>query len=471
MGRILYLKYLLFKGNILAFGYTTMAALVSSLLLKVQPNWFRVEGSVRKVAMLATSGKNHYQVLIAGGGTGGCTVAARLRGVLPAGAVGVIEPHEHHYYQGAWTLVGAGITDLSQTRIPTREAIPNNAEWIEDKIVGFDPENNKVTVSGGREISYDYLVICVGFKLRFDMIKGAKAALDEDARVCTNYSAQYVEKTFKAFQHFDHGTAIFTLPHTPIKCAGAPQKIMYLFEDYLAKRGRNKDAQILYFTATKAMFSVKKYSDALENICKKRGIVYSLGQNLIEVDHKRSIAVFQDVDTKATKEYKYDFLHLTPPMTAPEVLNTATGLTSSEMNNFVNVDPQTLRHVKFNNIFSLGDCSSLPTSKTAAAISSESRVLCDNLTDVIRGGSGNVSKYNGYTSCPLITGYKKGILAEFDYDLNTLETFPFDQSQERALFAWIKRSFLPPLYWNALIRGIWGGPAWLRRIFHLGLSR
>ncbi|KAL5964044.1 Sulfide:quinone oxidoreductase mitochondrial [Taenia solium] len=139
-------------------------------------------------------------------------------------------------------------------------------------------------------------------------------------------------------------------------------------------------------------------------------------------------------------------------MVAPEALKTGTDLTDSGMSNFVNVDPQTLQHVKFKNIFSLGDCSSLPTSKTAAAISCEGRVLCDNLIDVMRGGSGNVSKYNGYTSCPLITGYHKGILAEFDYDLNPLETFPFDQSQERAFFAWIKRSFLPPLYWNCLIR-------------------
>ncbi|KAL5964042.1 Sulfide:quinone oxidoreductase mitochondrial [Taenia solium] len=286
--------------------YDAMVVLKSSLF-KVPLSWFRVEVSVRKIAMPPTNGKNHYQVLIAGGGTGGCAMAARLRKFLPAGAVGVIEPHEHHYYQGAWTLVGAGIIDLKKSRIPTREAIPDNAEWIQDKVVGFDPQNNQVTVSGGRQISYDYLVICVGLKLRFDMIKGAKAALDEDARVCTNYSANYVEKTFKAFRHFDHGTAIFTLPHTPIKCAGAPQKVMYLFEDYLAEKGRKKDAQILYFTATKALFSVKKYSDALENICKKRGIVYSLGQNLVEVDHKRSIAVFQDVATKETKEYKVCF--------------------------------------------------------------------------------------------------------------------------------------------------------------------
>ncbi|KAM3181363.1 hypothetical protein ACTXT7_014525 [Hymenolepis weldensis] len=149
---------------------------------------------------------------------------------------------------------------------------------------------------------------------------------------------------------------------------------------------------------------------------------------------------------------EYDLLHLTPPMSAPAVLETGTDFASPESGGFISVNPDTLGHVKYPNIFALGDCSNIPTSKTAAAVSSESRVLCENLTDLIRGGSGEVAKYNGYTSCPLITGYRKGILAEFDYNLTPLETFPIDQSQERAFFAWLKRSVLPPLYWNGLIK-------------------
>ncbi|VDL59460.1 unnamed protein product [Hymenolepis diminuta] len=288
--------------------------------------------------------------------------------------------------------------------------------------------------------------------LRYDMIRGAKEALEEDPRVCSNFSKDYVEKTFKAIQNFNGGTAIFTLPHTPIKCAGAPQKVMYLFEDYLVRNNKKKDVNILYFTATKSIFSVPKYSQALMKICQERGIKYNLQQNLVEVDHKKSIVIMENMETKERLEYKYDLLHLTPPMSAPAVLETGTDFTSPESNGFVSVSPDTLRHVKYPNVFALGDCSNLPTSKTAAAISSESRVLCENLTDVIRGGSGEVAKYNGYTSCPLITGYRKGILAEFDYNLTPLETFPIDQSQERAFFAWIKRSILPSLYWNGLIK-------------------
>uniref|UniRef100_A0A0R3TUN3 Pyr_redox_2 domain-containing protein n=1 Tax=Rodentolepis nana TaxID=102285 RepID=A0A0R3TUN3_RODNA len=164
-------------------------------------------------------------------------------------------------------------------------------------------------------------------------------------------------------------------------------------------------------------------------------------------------------------QFIYDFLHITPPMSAPEELKTGPDLSSPDSNGFATVNPETLRHVKYKNIFALGDCSNIPTSKTAAAISSESQVLCANLADVIKGGSG---EYNGYTSCPLITGYWKGILAEFDYKLTPMETFPVDQSQERAFFAWFKRNVLPPLYWNGLIKGSWNGPSTLRKIFHLG---
>nr|CUU99738.1 hypothetical transcript [Hymenolepis microstoma] len=365
------------------------------------------KSQTRNLANLAT-GKTHYKVLITGGGTAGCAVAAKLRNVVPDGDIGVIEPEEHHYYQGAFTLVGAGIMGLQDTRISMMKAIPGNAEWIRDRVEAYDPLNNKVTTVGGKQITYDYLVMCLGMKLRYDMICGAEEALKEDPRVCSNYSKNYVEKTFKAFQDFNGGTAIFTLPNTPIKCAGAPLKVMYLFEDYLAR-----------------------------------------------VDHKRSIVVIEDLETKERQEYNYDFLHLTPPMSAPEELATGPDLSSPDSKGYVTVNPETLRHIKYENIFALGDCSNLPTSRTAAAVSSESHVLCANLTDVIKGGPGEVAKYNGYTSCPLITGYWKGILAEFDYKLTPMETFPIDQSQERAFFAWFKRTVLPPLYWNGLIKGSW----------------
>ncbi|KAM7533879.1 hypothetical protein Aperf_G00000112030 [Anoplocephala perfoliata] len=422
-----------------------------SCLLRSSLNCLRSTTCAGKLAVLAT-GKTHYKVLVTGGGSGGCAVAARLRDVIPARAVGVIEPEEHHYYQAVWTLVGAGIIDLPKTRIPMQEAIPNNAEWIRDRVSSFDPANNMVTTVGGKQITYDYLVMALGMTLRYDMIQGAQEALREDSRVCSNFSKDYVEKTFEAIRQFSGGPAIFTMPHTPIKCPGAPQKVMYLFEDYLARKNRKKEAQIHYFAPTDVMLSGHKYGEALKNICQKRGIECHFGQNLVEVDHRRSTAIMEDMETQKCQEYKYELLHLTPPMSAPAVVKTGVDLSFPESNGYVSVDPGTLRHLKYGNIFALGDCSSLPTSRTAAAISSQSHVLCENLMDVINGGSGCVAKYDGYTSCSLLTGYWKGILVELDYSEEPVETLPIDQSKERALFSWMKRWLLPALYWNGLIR-------------------
>ncbi|BHF78664.1 hypothetical protein SprV_0602177700 [Sparganum proliferum] len=408
----------------------------------------------------------HHRVLIAGGGCGGCAVASKLKRSMPSCDVAIIEPNDKHYYQPAFTLVGAGLYEPSQTFIPMKQAIPMNTQWIKDSVEAFDPPANKVITATGKEITYDYLVICLGVSLRYDLLTGALDALKDDPRVCSNYSPEYMLKTFRAFEQFKTGTAVFSFPNPPIKCAGAPLKAMFLFEDYLRQQKRQKDAKILYFAPTKVIFSAPKYAKSISAICDERGIKYSLGHKVCEVDHKNSQVVVENVDTKETSTVKYDLLHIVPPMTPPEVLTKTPGLSESAAPGYVTVDRTTLRHTKFPNIFSLGDCSNLPTSKTSAAIASGTPVLVENLLDVMNGGAGKVAQYDGYTSCPLITGKTKGILAEFDYDLKPRETLPFNQATERWIFGYIKRFILPPLYWDGLLRGIWPGPDKMRKFLN-----
>jgi NADPH-dependent 2,4-dienoyl-CoA reductase/sulfur reductase-like enzyme len=118
---------------------------------------------------------------------------------------------------------------------------------------------------------------------------------------------------------------------------------------------------------------------------------------------------------------------------------------------FVDVDKQTLQHKKYPNIFGIGDCTNVPTSKTAAAIAAQSEILFENLSDYMKGKTPD-EKYDGYTSCPLVTGYGKLILAEFDFDGNPLETFPIDQGKERRFFYHLKKDFMPPLYWYPFLK-------------------
>ncbi|TGZ58206.1 hypothetical protein CRM22_009704 [Opisthorchis felineus] len=224
----------------------------------------------------------HHKVVIVGGGSAGASLASKLTRFLDGYNVAVIEPSDVHYYQPLWTLVGAGICPFKDSVIPMSKAIPESVHWIRDAVSAIDPEKSKLHLKSGKQVTYDQLVLALGMELRFDLIPGAVTALNTDPRVCSNYSPIYVEKTFSAYQSFKGGRAIFTLPVGPIKCAGAPQKVMYLFDDYLRKKGQRQSAEILYFTALPTMFSVAKYSDSLAAICRERGIHFNLQHHLIE---------------------------------------------------------------------------------------------------------------------------------------------------------------------------------------------
>lgn len=380
----------------------------------------------------------------------------------------VLEPNEAHHYQPLFTLIGGGMRTLAESRRPTRSVLPDNVNWIQDKVCGFNPKDNSVTVSNGDTIVYDYMVVSVGLQLDFDRIAGLKEGLGEEhGGVCTNYSSQYVNKTFRVLQGFDGGNAIFTFPNTPIKCAGAPQKIMYIADDYLRRNGKRDGANIVYKTSLPTIFGVEKYARKLQEICDERNIAVDTRQNLIRIDPTKKRATFECLDDpNKTVSVEYAMLHVTPPMSPPNVL-----MKSSLSNSagYLDVDPYTLRHNVYGNIFGIGDCTSCPTSKTAAAVAAQSTVVLKNMLNVMNGKT-TKEKYDGYTSCPLVTGYSKCVLAEFDYNLKPLETFPFDQGNEmRSMFV-LKKYGLPFIYWNFMLKGNWSGPKIIRKIMNFSFN-
>uniref|UniRef100_H0VZM0 Sulfide:quinone oxidoreductase, mitochondrial n=1 Tax=Cavia porcellus TaxID=10141 RepID=H0VZM0_CAVPO len=380
--------------------------------------------------------KSHYEVLVLGGGSGGVTMAARMKRKVGAENVAVVEPSERHFYQPIWTLVGAGAKQLSSSGRPTASVIPSGVEWIKDRVVQLDPDKNLIHTDSGKQVAS-----------RAFEIKG----LPEGLRV---------EKTWKALQDFREGNAIFTFPNTPVKCAGAPQKIMYL-------TGKRSKANIIFNTSLGAIFGVKKYADALQEIIRERDLTVNYRRNLVEVRADRQEAVFENLDKPGeTQVFPYEMLHVTPPMSSPDVLKTSPVVDAA---GWVDVDKETLQHKKYPNVFGIGDCTNLPTSKTAAAAAAQSGIL-DRTISLIMKSQTPVKKYDGYTSCPLVTGYNRVILAEFDYRAQPLETFPFDQSKERLTMYLMKADLMPLLYWNFMLRGYWGGPAFLRKLFHLGMS-
>ncbi|XP_060582922.1 sulfide:quinone oxidoreductase, mitochondrial-like [Ruditapes philippinarum] len=426
---------------------------------------------VRKYSNTAGSDVKHYKVVVAGGGTGGCSVAARACRALGAGNVAVIEPAEYHYYQPMWTLVGAGIKRVDQSAMPMSEVLPKKCDHHKQRVSEFDPDKNTVTLNNGQKLSYDYLVIALGIQINLDKVDGLIEALKVDPTVCCNYVRDTVVKTYPAIQNFKGGQAIFTFPNTPIKCAGAPQKIMYLADDYWRKHGVRDKTEILYNTSLGVIFGVKKYAESLLKVVEKKNIKVNFKRNLVAVDHSKKMATFKLLDSESGEEetYKYDFLHVAPPMSAPDTLKNSTS-PITDAAGFLDVKKETLQHNKYPNIFGLGDCTNVPTAKTAAAVAGQNKILYRSLTQVMAGQSPD-GQYDGYTSCPLITGYHSCILAEFDFNGQPLETFPIDQGKERRTMFHLKKDIMPEMYWRMLLSGRWGGPKPYRKMMHLGMSR
>lgn len=384
------------------------------------------------------------KITIVGGGTAGLSVAARLKGF----EVTIIEPSEKHYYQPLWTLVGGGIVPKETTEREEKDYIPPESEWIREKVTEFLPDENAVLTEGGQKIGYDFLVVAAGIQLDWSKVRGLPEALGKDG-VCSNYSYQTVDTTWKFIREFKGGHAVFTQPNTPIKCGGAPQKIAYLAEDYFRKTGIRDKAKVTFITATPTIFTSPHYAPTLLKHCEETGIATKFKLNLTEIRAETREAVFTHVETGEESIEKYDLLHVTPPMSAPDFIKQSALANEA---GWVDVDKETLQHVKYANIFSLGDSSSLPTSKTGAAIRKQVPVLVENIKNMAAGRS-LTAKYDGYTSCPLVTGYDSLIMAEFGYDLKPQESFPFDQNKERYSMYLVKRYVLPQLYWHGMLKG------------------
>lgn len=394
---------------------------------------------------------NHHQIVIVGGGNAGISVAAQLLIKNRQLDIAIIDPADKHYYQPAWTLVGSGVFDIQKTERTQASVIPNGATWIKEKVVSFQPEQNAVSLGNGQSVSYDFLIVAPGIQLNWHEIKGLKETLGKN-NVCSNYSFQYAPYTFECIKNFKGGNAIFHNPHTPVKCGGAPHKIMYMAADYWRKNGILDKAKIAYWSGAAKLFAVEKYEKTLIGVCERANIKRQYFEKLVEIDGANKRAKFvgfgennKDVETWVA----FDMIHVTPPQSAPDFIRESSLVNAA---GWVEVDKNTLQHVRHNNIFSLGDASGLPTSKTGAAIRKQAPVVVENLLAAI-AGTALTASYTGYTSCPLVTGYGKLVLAEFDYNNQPMETFPFDQSKERWSMYQLKRRVLPWLYWNKILKG------------------
>lgn len=402
----------------------------------------------------------HHQILIIGGGAAGITVAAELRRHDHEDAldIAIVEPSDAHYYQPAFTLVGAGAYSLKATRRDESTLIPSGVSWIKDAAASFAPEANSVTLASGQQVTYDYLVVCLGLKLNWDGVKGLRDAVGKGG-VCSNYSPDTVEYTWECLENLKRGdTALFTQPPMPIKCPGAPQKIAYLTADFLKRSGIRQFVDVKFLTQTPAIFGVPFYAKELVKIAAAHGIDVHYNTNLTEIDAAKRTATFDIVagDKQGQKiTLPYTMLHVTPPQTTPDALKTSPLANAA---GFTDVHQNSLQHVKYKNVFGLGDAASTANSKTAAAVRKQAPVVVRNINHLIRKQQIEEA-YDGYASCPLTTAYGKTLMAEFIYGGKPTPTLPLDPAKERLVNWWIKTTGLPIMYWNYMLKGFEAFPA------------
>ncbi|KAI8963263.1 FAD/NAD(P)-binding domain-containing protein [Daldinia sp. FL1419] len=420
--------------------------------------------SVARTYATTIPSKAHHRVVIVGGGTAGVTVAAQLQRSteFENKDIAILDPAQTHHYQPGWTLVGSGLRSLTDMHRPMSEIIPQGVKHYPLRVSTFDPANNAIKTSEGVDVSYDYLIVAPGLETNFAGVSGLEQALQDPAsQVSSIYSEKTVEQVWKNVQAFKKGPAIFTQPAGVIKCAGAPQKIMWMAHSQWKRDGVRDNVDITFATGAATMFAVPKYSQALEELRKQRNVEGLFHHNLVKVDPKNKVATFKnlaDGANGALVEREFGFLHVVPPQkpwdwVAKSQLADAAG--------WVDVDKSTTQHTKYKNVFSLGDASSLPNSKTAAAITSQTPVLIDNLLAVMRGKELKAS-YDGYASCPLLTGHNELMLCEFKYGGVPKETFASilgGQETPNRLFYHLKKDFFLYVYWNYYVKGTWFGPS------------
>ncbi|MGX7730928.1 FAD-dependent oxidoreductase [Rhodococcus sp. 2H158] len=397
------------------------------------------------------NGAARHRVLVVGGGTAGIATAARLRraGVTD---IAVIEPSDEHWYQPLWTLVGGGQASLDETRRAEEKLIPKGVRWIRAAATAVDPDAQTVTTDRGTVVGYDYLVLATGLQLDWDGVPGLAAAVGHGA-VSSNYSSQYAPYTWELIRNMRSGTAIFTQPAGPIKCAGAPQKIAYIASDYWRRQGLLDGIRVMLVLPGDSMFGIPSWRQTLEGVAAKYGIEVRLSSEMTALDGPSRKATIVNNATGTEEVVGFDMLHAVPPQRAPGWVAASPLANPASPFGYVEVDKHTLQHRRYPNVFALGDVADLPTSKTGAAVRKQAPVLVANLVAEMRG-VGKRKSYDGYSSCPFVTARDKMMLAEFDYELNPSPSIPvIDTTKDRRDMWLLKRYGLPAMYWHGMVKG------------------
>lgn len=406
------------------------------------------------------------KIVIIGGGAAGISMASRLKHWLNEPDITLIDPSDRQFYQPGFTLIASGVYQPDDVWKKQEDCMPSGIKWVKDSVAAVDPVWNQVTTVNNGKIPYDFLVLTPGLQINWEKVEGiTHDTLGEGNAHCI-YDFVGAQKTWKALQEFSKtgGRGIYTDTYTKHKCGGAPKKICLLTDDYTRKQNTRDKVTLDYYTASKELYDIPFYTPRLLEIYDERNIPIHLFTRVKGVDTSAKRVYFEKVETRGEEKIvtpfteDYDFLHFTPPMSAPDFVREAgLGWTEGKLaaDAWVMVDKETLVHKKYPNIVSLGDVAGIPTSKTSAAVRVQVPLAAKNLISLMEGKE-PTEKYNGYAACPIVTDYGHVLLCEFNYDKKPETSFPFtmlDTSKEQWM-AWLLKVYvLKPMYFNGMLNG------------------
>jgi sulfide:quinone oxidoreductase len=399
--------------------------------------------------------KSNAHIVIAGSGLGGIAVANRLAQLLQGAKITIIDRKEEHNYQPGYTLVATGVWPVEKVRDLNADFLPAGITWVKEMVADFDPAANTVVTAGGQRIAYDFLVVATGVALDYERIAGMDvAAIGREGLTSVYPSPEAAQATWAAMQTFaaKGGSAVMTLPATPLKCAGAPLKMTFMLRDRLFKAGSLGASKIRFQSALGNVFGVKVVNDNVLERWQSLGINVEFSRTLTALDIGRRRATFLSPEGE-THEEPYDFIHVVPPMRAPDAVKNS-DLAWKEgpfaAGGWLEVDKSTLQHRRFPNVFGIGDINGTPRGKTAATVKKSAPLVAHNLVEVIAGRRATEA-FDGYTSCPLITREGSAMLIEFDYEGRLTPTLPMIEPLQDSFFAWLmKVRMLKPAYLSVL---------------------
>jgi sulfide:quinone oxidoreductase len=392
-----------------------------------------------------------HEVVIIGGGNAGVSLAARLEryGVKD---VALIEPKDHHLYQPLFSHIAGGRASAKEA-VRTQESVtPNGVTWIRDSAVDVDANANTVTLANGSTVAYGQLVVCPGLQYDWDAVPGLAEAV-HSPHGASHYEFELAPKAWTLLSGLTSGTAVFTMPAGPIKCGGASQKPMYLACDYWQEQGVLDKIRVVMVQPYPTVFGVPEVDRELDRKIAEYGIELWTNSELVSVDAASQTANIRNVETGEHESLHYDVLNAVPPQSAPDWLKATDLPAAGDKGGFVEVDRQTLRHLRYPNVWSLGDAAGTTNSKSGGSLRKQTKVLAKNLV-AARKGKPLPRKYNGYSVCPFTVSRDTVVFAEFDDRYRPMPTIPRVPTWNESKLSWVvDRDIFPQVYWNLILKG------------------